>query len=1601
MGGTEAEMGSRQDSGNDPVSFKARLTAASTPAPAGSILRNINHDCESPAIPTPRKLVELQKTPVTFTRPFGYASSVSGRGSSSHPFVSSVPAKTKTVLGSTNTPTRVACDRQPVSTPLLKSGGQQSSTKKKSTSIETFNATPVPYRPDFLRENNSGTPATPTITKSGQAALSQNQPRVGVFATPQTPSKRKAPSNSQTAAGAAAAHAAKPAARADRATVIAQTKQKIKTFKFFFDCYDSKVTSQVSKQVKDLGGTVELFLNKNITHLITTKPIPPDLNSYKTIAKTPSRGPTTKPVQQLRNAEKKAGDSAKPLSPARAKKGSLFAPGRSRLIEDNITIARKFGAHVWPLERLQSILKAINGVAAPRKLQDHLRDERIYGVSTTRDTEHQKINFRVFEGRYLLVEDMAEMYKPILVKEYREPKDPADPPWPLISFKDRPGRCAFARYPSTESESPITSQGGDEDADGPQLPVPLRLDPLIPSSQSENNEKENPKPPFHGVSAASGLVSMSAALPMKPAAQKNATVLRMGARELAVNQTKTLKEKPRKNIPAKKPIIRRDHRIAGKAFYNRPGYCENCNVKYDLFSEHVHSKVHKAWLSQANFQDLDNLLAKIVRPRKESSSETSAKIPYQMEVPKERTSISTPEKLHVTGTSESNPQGTDAPGHTAAAAKVPPVPLGASVPVKTLASVRRSPAMDNAEPTQSPIPPKTSRSIPAPPAHPRTEIQKLNDLSAPLPAPLPTVSQSTLAEDLRATGPLPLPETPSAKKTRTSAPAPSPTTVSAIPGLFAHATTPARNESVTPPKAFKVTEIPLRTDSPASGKGVLGRTKIIVPTNSPRGSRYNPYHTPHRRTNTHRGSVDDNPFWDSPRIEVRQRSTETVTPTRTRSIPIKETALNMTRESNTCNTSPVQHKVPENATSSALLPPIESAPCSPSPMTAAGTVATFVDVLAIPAKAKLAAVDDVRASPPPEAISQAFDDVRTPCVTPAPKSVPKTLHHVHTPPALKATHARFEDVQTTPATKAIGTPGTDNILPSSGKTPFRRLRLVYDMSITSPLTSAAGAEPSSGLDRHTSQKRSGDRLDRPPIKRIRLIVRPRSEAEPGPAHHQANQRQAEHLRSAKVTKVSDPFVDAHVSLSPALRESCDITGFPESTPQAREGLLCSVDHNTSDKGKMKQHLPVVEEPNDNEDRTQEVQENMSVELEEQSPDSAMIDAISVDSEEVQMDEIDKMPRPSNALMVPAQSSLVASSESDQNNSSPDRQTNDMEMTESIGSTTPTSSLPIDVAEIETHEKLDIEEMEDANVRISIPNSPTGQDSQPFIADTDSTIGHTIDSNAPRPPDRNRHSASTRAGLNPDSMSPVTDTTEVALQGSQAGTVSRINHLWPMRGDGRKPLSIDRLLADPLRSTSSNLPLVGDAMESNESLPSASLPSSVCSTPRTTLHDLSKSVTEIHMFADPTSLSRNASPVGTPPSRLRDLNSRHSDSKPLAQEDVARDASGSHAISLPGSPIVRKPIRPTILSRDPAWYYELCLAVGSEPISSEPDTELQEDEHQQRGNDMMGLSSSAAPIETQSFLSETGTFECGTRAASPFLEDSDSKRARVHAFEPCE
>lgn len=232
----------------------------------------------------------------------------------------------------------------------------------------------------------------------------------------------------------------------------------------------------------------------------------------------------------------------------------------------------------------------------PKPLKEILRDEQIFGPSTSRDRGKRGCKVQ-FKGNFLLIEENSGKYKPVAVKEFEKES------WPCLQFANSIGKCAFIKESKKVVSEDEKSDGNDTEkydtfkyykqkisemlqdklVNVPEIKGDIKFLNLNSAPLKDMQEyeeyakaklglyeklKQNPTTVFQ---AASGLISGAQAL--KRDMTKDPRVAYLGTRVVSlVKESKVKNDVPERCVP-------------GKSFYNRPGYCENCNANYNRFYE--------------------------------------------------------------------------------------------------------------------------------------------------------------------------------------------------------------------------------------------------------------------------------------------------------------------------------------------------------------------------------------------------------------------------------------------------------------------------------------------------------------------------------------------------------------------------------------------------------------------------------------------------------------------------------------------------------------------------------------------------------------------------------------------------------------------------------------------------------------------------------------------------------------------------------------------------------------------------------------------------------------------------------------------------------
>ncbi|KAF1813420.1 hypothetical protein P152DRAFT_481509 [Eremomyces bilateralis CBS 781.70] len=254
-------------------------------------------------------------------------------------------------------------------------------------------------------------------------------------------------------------------------------KRAFPQYTFYFDNVPDDVKPKISKQLRVLGAREEKFFSKSITHVVTTRPIPPE---YKSSSSANGRPPSSHGKDQsMANGqpqtinpsllERTQGEKSQkgkfnfdaPMTrAAHATAQSLFQDVETRKqyghSADILHKAREMGMKIWALEKLQRMmttmfetdtgeqpnLPVLDRAGKDANLQQLLQKEKITGPANVSLASQEMVTF---SGYYIYVHDQDEKTKPIMIRDYQKPDDgPGN--WPQLHASSA-GRCPFIEDP--------------------------------------------------------------------------------------------------------------------------------------------------------------------------------------------------------------------------------------------------------------------------------------------------------------------------------------------------------------------------------------------------------------------------------------------------------------------------------------------------------------------------------------------------------------------------------------------------------------------------------------------------------------------------------------------------------------------------------------------------------------------------------------------------------------------------------------------------------------------------------------------------------------------------------------------------------------------------------------------------------------------------------------------------------------------------------------------------------------------------------------------------------------------------------------------------
>nr|POE49137.1 hsk1-interacting molecule 1 [Quercus suber] len=227
-------------------------------------------------------------------------------------------------------------------------------------------------------------------------------------------------------------------------------RRQFPQFVIYFESVPDDARSKVVHQIRSLGAREEMFFSKAVTHVVTTRDIPPAMQQN-------INPDDEKPDQKI--------DQALAITVAQAQRRPDVDSKRVHGASDILTRARELGIKIWALEKLHRILRtmlethaeshgtvhATRSHAATTKsvtkpsnnadLEQLLRNEKINGPAD-RDMTVAAQDMCTFRGHYIYVHDMDEKTRPVMVRDYPKPATKEQGKWPQFRLSAE-GRCPF------------------------------------------------------------------------------------------------------------------------------------------------------------------------------------------------------------------------------------------------------------------------------------------------------------------------------------------------------------------------------------------------------------------------------------------------------------------------------------------------------------------------------------------------------------------------------------------------------------------------------------------------------------------------------------------------------------------------------------------------------------------------------------------------------------------------------------------------------------------------------------------------------------------------------------------------------------------------------------------------------------------------------------------------------------------------------------------------------------------------------------------------------------------------------------------------------
>ncbi|KAI1441923.1 Dfp1/Him1, central region-domain-containing protein [Annulohypoxylon stygium] len=322
---------------------------------------------------------------------------------------------------------------------------------------------------------------------------------------------------------------------------------------FYFEKVPNDAHKKLTKQIAALGAREAAFFSIDITHVVTTRPIPSEKSVSRRDGEHAASEKHAEHAQEQEQEQEQ--EEVKTINPSlltrlseASTKRRFDGDVRTRKMPSQTQIeppkrnmdvllrAREMGKKIWSLDKLQRMLDLLletdpyvsaeiaygarktrtneTRTTEDRNLLHLLHNERVNGPSD-RDPTANAQELHYFKGPYIYVYDVEEKQKPMMVREYKKVAEKSKGDWPQFRTAAL-GRCPFIdeyepreARPQAKPKVQVTRAAAAEAK--PALKPPTKMEPPKPVTGKRSlGEMEN------GHRRGSSVASIELSIPSKP-----------------------------------------------------------------------------------------------------------------------------------------------------------------------------------------------------------------------------------------------------------------------------------------------------------------------------------------------------------------------------------------------------------------------------------------------------------------------------------------------------------------------------------------------------------------------------------------------------------------------------------------------------------------------------------------------------------------------------------------------------------------------------------------------------------------------------------------------------------------------------------------------------------------------------------------------------------------------------------------------------------------------------------------------------------------------------------------------------------------------------